>query len=228
MITDLEIDNFSSDVSTIGTCLKKKSISVSRESADLTRARALAYFDLRTVARFIYIFDFSSSPTFLPPSFPSRSGYIKSNISPSVFGGYIPALSPILSCRQLQTRRPITVSDEGAAGTQEPPFFGITYEYLDLILVRLEIAPTARLIASAAFGPHRQYVEKKGVVLRDWSWKVIIFFLFLKMILYNRRTHRFSILFEKSIFHTKFAWKKPVQRCFVPQKFLLSFPFHTL
>lgn len=55
--------------------------------------------------------------------------YIESNISLSVFGGCISALSPILSRRQLQTRRPITVS-----AMRELPFFEIAYKYLDLIL----------------------------------------------------------------------------------------------
>lgn len=102
---------------------KKKS----RESADLTRASSRIF---RFAHRSFYLY-FQLSPL---PNLPSSSGYIESNISPSVFEGYIPALSSILSCRQLQTRRPITVSDEGAAGTQEAPFFGITCEYLDLIL----------------------------------------------------------------------------------------------
>jgi len=123
-ISPLEIDNFSSDVSTTISYVfkEKKSITLVRRFGKT--------FDLRTVIiRFIYIFGSARRR-----NLPSRSGYIEFDISPSIFGGYMPALSPILSCRQLQTRRPITVSDEGAAGTREPPFFGITYEYLDLIL----------------------------------------------------------------------------------------------
>lgn len=152
LISSLEIDNFSSDVSTTSTCSKKKNIYITRIRR--FESELLACFDLRIAARFIYIFDFSP-----PPNLPSRSGYIESNISPSVFGGYVPALSPILSCRQLQTRRPITVSDEGAAGTWEPLFFEITCEYLDS--VRSKIAPTARLIASAAFVPQALCRKKR-------------------------------------------------------------------
>lgn len=68
------------------------------------------------------------------------------SILPSVFGGCISALSPILSRRQLQTRRPITVSDEGAAGTREPPFFGIACKYLDLILFARKLCLPAKLL----------------------------------------------------------------------------------
>lgn len=66
----------------------------------------------------LVLFIFSTQPASAPPSpfAPDTSNPIfpRRMYPPSVFGGCIPALSPILSRRQLQTRRPITVSDEGA------------------------------------------------------------------------------------------------------------------
>lgn len=70
-------------------------------------------------------------------------GVCRATYLPSIFGGCISALSPIPSRRQLQTRRPITVSDEGVLGTRKLPFFGIACKYLDLILfVRKLCLPT--------------------------------------------------------------------------------------
>lgn len=118
------IDNFlSKDLNMFE---EKEKIYLCAFVSSISKKRAFTCFDLRAV-RFIFLTQLSPP---IPPPFPcDLDMYIDSNISPSVFGGCISALSSILSRRQLQTRRPITVS-----AMRELPFFEIACKYLDLIL----------------------------------------------------------------------------------------------
>lgn len=98
--------------------------------SSISKERAFICFDLSARSFYLY-FLLSPSPSIPPlPHLLSCAPdmYVESNISPSVFGGCISALNPILSRRQLQTS-PITVS-----AMRELPFFGIACKYLDLIL----------------------------------------------------------------------------------------------
>jgi len=147
-ISPLEIDNFSSDVSTTVSY-------VSKEKKSITLVcRFGETFDLRTViARFIYIFDSARRR-----NLPSRSGYIEFDISPIGFRRIHADFKSDSVVSTVTNETSYNCRDEGATGTQEPPFFGL-HANISISSCSLGNAPTARVIASVVFIP--SYVGKR-------------------------------------------------------------------